>query len=248
MLKKVSWLIRGLISLGNPSKWGVFKETYKLTKFDAMFVPSWSQAGEDIALISALQNTSEHHFYLDIGAHDPNRFSVTRKLYDSGWTGIDVDGNPGYEAKFREFRPRNEFLNVCVGAQPNYEFTIFTEGAISTTNTAWEKKFNSEGAVVKERRVVRGMRLREILDLPSVPKRVGFINIDVEGADEDALRSIEFETLSLDRYPQWILLETTPPVSSSMKFPAVIYAIEHGYTPWLVLSMATLLKAPEKKL
>ena len=36
------------------------------------------------------------------------------------------------------------------------------------------------------------MRLREILDLPSVPSRVGFINIDIEGADEEALRSIDF--------------------------------------------------------
>ncbi len=89
------------------------------------------------------------------------------------------------------------------------------------------------------------MSLRAILELPSVPKKVDFVNIDIEGADEDALRSIEFENLPKDRYPRWLLLETVPPVSSSLEFPAVKYAIEHGYQPWLVLPMATLLKAPE---
>jgi FkbM family methyltransferase len=248
MFTKLFWLFKGVISLANPGKWGVFQETYRETRFDAALNPSWSQAGEDLSLAAILQDFSGKKFYLDIGAHDPNRFSVTRKLYHTGWTGIDVDGNPEYEQKFKKFRPRNRFLNVCVGDQATYEFTIFTEGAISTANSEWAKKFNSEGAVVKEKRIVPGMRLREILDLHSVPKQVGFINIDIEGADEEALRSIEFETLPFERYPQWILLEAAPPVSSSLKYPAVAYALEHGYTQWLVLPMATLLKAPENKI
>jgi FkbM family methyltransferase len=242
---KISWLLKGIISLLNPQKWGVFQEAYRNTRFDSAFTPSWSQAGEDLALDVFLNNSNTTTFYLDIGAHDPNRFSVTRKLYNQGWVGIDVDGNPSYEAKFRHFRPRNKFLNVCVGNRDSYEFTIYTEGAISTTNSDWAEKFRSEGAVIKEKRIVRGMKLREILDLSNVPSRVGFINIDVEGADEDALRSIQFETLQIDRFPQWILLETAPPVKNSLDFPAVKYAVEHGYVPWLVLPMATLLKAPE---
>jgi FkbM family methyltransferase len=244
MLRKVTFLIAGFLSLLNPQKWGVFQEAFRFTKFDSAFTPSWSQAGEDLALDLLLETIEVEKFYLDIGAHDPNRFSVTRKLYSRGWTGIDIDGNPSYEKKFRKFRPNNRFLNVCVGNLPQYEFTIYTEGAISTANSEWVEKFNSEGAVVKEKRVIPGMRLRDLLDFPGVPARVGFINIDVEGADEDALRSIGFETLPSARYPQWILLETAPPVSTSLKLPAVLYALENGYTPWLVLPMATLLKAP----
>jgi FkbM family methyltransferase len=245
MFSKLKWLAKGFIGILNPNTWGVFQETYQITKFDAAFTPSWSQAGEDLCVENILRNTNINKFYLDIGAHDPNRFSVTRRLYGEGWNGIDVDGNSDYEDKFNKFRPRNTFLNVCVGDKESYEFTVFIEGAISTANEEWLEKFNSEGAQVKRRVRVPGIKLRSILDLPSVPKRVGFINIDIEGADEDALRSIEFKSLPKDRFPDWILLETAPPVSSSLNFPAVKYALEHGYTPWLVLPMATLLKAPE---
>jgi FkbM family methyltransferase len=243
MISKILWLLRGYASLLNFRKLGVFQEAYKFTRFDAAFTPSWSQAGEDISLEMALQSGDSSHFYLDIGAHDPNRFSVTRKLYQSGWIGLDIDGNPNYEAAFKKHRPKNQFLNVCVGFKSEYEFSIFAEGAISTTNSEWVKKFQSEGNAVEKTIVVPGMKLRELLDLPGVPQRVGFINIDIEGADEEALRSIGFETLSADRYPTWILLETAPPVGSSLEFPAVRYAVEHGYIPWLVLPMATLLKS-----
>jgi FkbM family methyltransferase len=183
-------------------------------------------------------------FYLDIGAHDPNRFSVTRKLYDLGWRGIDIDANSSFERQFQRFRPENLFLNCCVGSQEQYKFTIFSEGAISTTKEEWIGKFKAEGNQVLKEVVVPGKTLREIIDLPGVPKCVDFINIDIEGADEEALRSIMLENLPRDRYPKWVLLETTPPVSSALNFPAVGYALEHGYTPWLVLPMATLLRAP----
>ena len=248
MLQKIKWLISGFIALLNPRKWGVFQEAYKFTKFDSAFTPSWSQAGEDLALELILDTVQVEHFYLDIGAHDPNRFSVTRKLYDRGWIGIDIDGNPDFESKFNRLRSKNQFLNVCVGSKSHYEFTIYSEGAISTANSDWVEKFNSEGAVIQKKLQVKGMKLREILDMPGVPEKVGFINIDVEGADEDALRSIEFESLDQNRFPQWILLETAPPVDKSLQFPAVTYAVEHGYIPWLILPMATLLKAPQKNL
>lgn len=247
MSTKLIWLIKGFLGILNFRKWGVFQETYQRTKFDSAFTPSWSQAGEDISVGMILDKSETSKFYLDIGAHDPNRFSVTRKLYEAGWRGIDIDGNPHYADEFKKFRPRNSFLNACIGSQAEYVFTIYTEGAISTTNSEWVEKFNNEGNSVAEVIKVKGITMRDLLDLSGVPKRVGFMNIDIEGADEDALRSIKFETLPIERFPQWILLETAPPVESSLDFPAVKYAVEHGYTPWLILPMATLLKAPEKK-
>ena len=241
---KFIWLLKGLFALLDFRKLGVFQEIYKLTRFDAAISPSWSQNGEDIAIEALVQRSGATKFYLDIGAHDPNRFSVTRKLYQDGWVGIDVDGNPNYEKKFKKLRPKNEFLNVCVGQKDQYEFTIFSEGAISSANPEWVRRFLDEGNLIESNITVPGRTLRQILDSPQVPKRVGFINIDIEGADEDALKSIDFASLELSRYPSWILLETSPPVSQALDSPAVKYAIEFGYRPWAVLPMATLLKSP----
>jgi len=243
MISKIVWLLRGYVSLLNPKRLGVFQEIYKWTRFNAAFTPSWSQAGEDICIEFVVGVGQGSRFYLDIGAHDPNRFSVTRKLYQLGWSGIDVDGNSSYESKFKKFRRRNHFLNVCVGFKDYYDFTIFSEGALSTTNLEWVDKFEAEGNEIKETLKVSGMTLRSILDMQGVPRKVEFINIDIEGADEEALRSIDFESLPNERYPTWLLLETTPPIEGSLDFPAVRYAIEYGYIPWLVLPVATLLKS-----
>jgi len=243
MITKVVWLIRGYVSLLNPKRLGVFQEIYKWTRFDAAFTPSWSQAGEDICIEFVMTSGQGSRFYLDIGAHDPNRFSVTRKLYQLGWSGIDVDGNASYETKFKKYRKRNEFLNVCVGFEDHYNITVFSEGALSTTNLEWVNRFQTEGNEIEKSLKVTGMTLRSILDRPEVPRKVEFINIDIEGADEEALRSINFESLPNERYPSWLLLETTPPVEGSLDFPAVRYAMQHGYIPWLVLPAATLLKS-----
>ncbi len=246
MLIKVKWLAKSFLALLRPNGLKFFKESYVKTQFNATFSPSWSQAGEDLAIYQFLSSTALNKFYIDIGAHDPNRFSVTRKLYEDGWVGIDVDGNSDYESEFVKYRPLNTFMNACVGNQSQYHFTIFVEGALSSINSEWIDRFENAGQVIAERRIVQGITLREILDIDGVPHKIDFLNVDVEGADEEALRSIDFESLPLDRYPEWILLETSPPVSTALHFPAVSYAVEHGYTPWLVLPMATLLKSPEK--
>ena len=212
------------------------------------FTPSWSQAGEDIVLDLVIAGRLKTGFYVDIGAHDPNRFSVTRKLYDRGWSGLDIDANNAYAEKFEIFRPRNTFLNCCVGFEPEYELHIFDEGAVSTVNINWKTNFQAAGFKKLKTVNVPGIKLRTILDDLDISNQIDFLNIDIEGADEEALRSLEFETLPLNRYPKWILLESEPPVAKAMLAGAVAYAIEFGYRAWCVLPTATLLKAPENNL
>jgi hypothetical protein len=85
--------LKALLKLRNRKTWGPFVETYETTGFDHAFAVSWSQGGEDLALLSALQGIY-NGCYIDVGAHDPSRFSVTRHLYQRGWSGINVDANP----------------------------------------------------------------------------------------------------------------------------------------------------------
>ena len=50
------------------------------------------------------------------------------------------------------------------------------------------------------------------------------------------------DTLEKSRFPQWLLLESAPPVSNALKTPAVKLTMQWGYEPHVVLSMSTLLK------
>jgi FkbM family methyltransferase len=213
----------------------------EVSKFDFDFKVTWSQGGEDLAFLHMIPDYHDG-FYIDIGAHHPDRFSVTRHLYQSGWHGINVDANPDLEMDFVRRRPRDIFVNAAVGKLAEYEIYIFKEPAISTVDTFWKENQESIGRAIKDVKKIRGITLRELLSLKPENRKVDLINIDIEGADFDALSSIEFETLKHEYKPTWLMLETKPPIYNALDYPAVKYALDNGYEPWLILPMATLLK------
>ena len=136
-------MLRSLSLLANRRSWGPFVETAETSRFDHGFTVSWSQKGEDIALLSIFEGMPAGS-YLDIGAHHPSRFSVTRHLYQRGWHGVNVEANRQLIEAFVRERPRDVNVCVAVGEKDNYQFTIFDEPAISTINSDWKNKFLSE--------------------------------------------------------------------------------------------------------
>jgi FkbM family methyltransferase len=180
--------------------------------------------------------------FIDVGAHHPSRFSVTRHLYQTGWSGVNVDANQELIDAFNKKRPRDINLCVAVGLEPSYNFTIFEEAAISTLDSEWRDKFIDEDNIIAKEVVVQGRKLRSILDDFSPEHRIDLLSIDAEGSDLQVLQSIEFETLEKSRFPKWLLLEAAPPVSNALETPAVKLAIDWGYSPHMVLAYSTLLQ------
>lgn len=243
MVIKIWRMIRALASLLRVRSWGPFVETAERTHFDHAFSVSWSQGGEDLALEHVLSGTARGR-YLDIGAHDPSRFSITRKLYTAGWSGVNVDANRLLIARFDSARPRDVNVVAAVGDMPEFEFAVFAEPAISTVSRDWESRFLAEGQEIIRRERVAGVSLRQLLDENFPGRGPELLSIDIEGADEIALRSGKFESMDLTRWPEWLLLETTPPVSNALSTGSVKYALDLGYIPTLVLTMSTLLRRP----
>jgi FkbM family methyltransferase len=225
----------------NKRSWGPFTEAYETTKFDHAFSVSWSQAAEDLAIMPLLGRISNGK-YIDIGAHHPSLFSVTRHLFQNGWSGVNVDANTQLIAIFDRERPNDKNLNACVGSKSEYKINIFDEPAISTISAEWTKRFESENNKVVDSRAVRGITLRSIFDLNFPSQSPDFLNIDIEGADFEALVSGDFASLEEFRKPKWVLLEALAPVSKSVATESVNYLIEQGYEQYLVLPYSTLLK------
>lgn len=232
--------IRALLKILNPKTWGPFVEVAEVSSFDHAVSISWSQGGEDLALLS-LQGI-EFGSYLDIGAHHPSRFSVTRHLYQRGWSGVNVEANYALISEFNKKRKRDVNLWNAVGPDLNYDLTIFKEPALSTVNSNWKEKFILENRQICRTDKVPGITIREILDTYFSDKKCNLLIIDIEGADFEALKTIDFETLNINKHPEWIFLETSPPVATALKTEGVIYALENGYDPHLILSMSTLLR------
>jgi len=237
---------RALSSLRHRKSWGPFTEAYEFTRFDHAFSVSWSQAGEDLAIMPILGEISQGR-YLDIGAHHPSRFSVTRHLFRTGWSGVNVDGNIDLLKEFQHQRPTDVHLNFCVGTQPIYKLTVFKETAISTVESDWKLKFISENNAVLESRTVPGITLRNLIEEYFADGDLAFLNLDIEGADLDALRSADFDILDFSLWPKWVLVEANAPLSVARQSVTVQYLESFGYSIHLVLPYACLLRKPKFK-
>jgi FkbM family methyltransferase len=239
----MSKVIRGilaLISLLNPRTWGPFLNAWDRTKFDHDFSVSYSQGGEDLALLQLLKKTNGR--YLDIGAHHPDRFSNTRLLYDRGWSGVNVEANPSLISAFNERRPRDLTLWACVGSEKEFRFTIFQEPALSTSNKDWKEKFLSESQEIFEEIEVKGVTLHELIVKYFHEGDLDLLLVDAEGSDFDVISSGNFGDLPRNLLPNWIVVETPRPVEAALNEATVRYLQDHGYIVWAVLSMSTVLQ------
>jgi len=240
-MNKIFRFLRSLLRLVPRKNWGNFVQTSEVAGFKNAFSISWSQGGEDLALLHAIAGKRDGLF-IDIGAHHPYRFSVTHHLSRIGWRGVNVDANSELIEIFN--KERNRDINICatVGTESSYAFTIFKEPALSTVNNEWKDKFQADGWEVERIVTVPGMTLRQIYDQNFSNDCIDLLSIDAEGSDFNVLKSMDFETLEKARFPRFLLLEATPPVASALKTDSVEYAIGLGYEPLYVLPMSTLLQ------
>jgi FkbM family methyltransferase len=242
-VKRTLRFLRALFGILSFGRAGVFTRTFEQTKFDFDFNVSWSQGGEDLALLSIFSNQLEGT-YIDVGAHHPSRFSVTRHLYQSGWSGLNVEANQKLIEEFRTRRERDKSIVGYVGTTGVRKFHIFSEPAISTSDASVANLLVEHNRKLLQTIEVEAIPLRNLLDEHFPQRQIDLLNIDAEGSDFDVLKSLHLENLENERWPKYLLLETKPPVSHALEAKSVSYAISHGYYPVLVLPMSTILKSP----
>lgn len=167
-------------------------------------VRSYSQEGEDLILSRYFQGSGPG-FFVDVGAHDPFRFSNTQLFYLLGWRGVNIDAMPGSMALFCKHRPGDINLELGVGLERGaMPFFIFNEPALNSFDQ--ELSHSRQNGTHKIMRVahVPVRPLAEVLagHLPGgeVPS---FLTVDVEGRDLDVLRSNDWTAFR----PNFVLVE-----------------------------------------
>ncbi len=155
---------------------------------------SFSQEGEDV-IIARIFNRKKIGFYVDVGAHHPQRFSNTYNLYLRGWRGINIDANPESIKAFDVCRP--EDINLSVGISSKEEsltYYCFNEPALNGFDEERILSRNSEQYYVTHQIQIQTVPLKSILDkYIQVGQAIDFLNIDVEGLDLEVLHSNDWE-------------------------------------------------------
>ncbi len=170
---------------------------------------SHAQAWEDVLLWRALAHRVHHDvgFYIDVGAYDPDRDSVTRAFYDQGWRGINVEPVESFYTRFVERRPRDINLQVAVSdTSGEATFHEIVGHQLGTMVDDYAAKHSDAGMEARSYKVPT-MTLTEICERHVKDREVHFLKIDVEGYEGNAVRGMDF-----GRYRPWILvIEATEP-------------------------------------
>jgi FkbM family methyltransferase len=173
---------------------------------------SFAQEGEDLLAADwLLQRRQGAGFYVDIGAHHPQRFSNTYLFYLAGWRGLNVDATPGSMSRFMQRRPRDINVECAVSdRREDIECFLFDEPALNTLSTervrflAAETPFKPTGSVM-----LTALRLDELLGqhLPE-GQAIDLMSVDVEGMDERVLRSNDWQRFR----PSLLIVEDHTPI------------------------------------
>lgn len=207
---------------------------------------SHSQFGEDLLLDHIFTNIVriDRGSYLDIGGFDPYYLSNTALLHARGWRGINIDANPDSIAKFNAARPEDVNIHCGISAESaTLPFFLFRAAASNTFDPA-----------VRDQNIARGWQLLGSVMVPTHPAMTviaphrdrfptfDYINIDIEGLDEVALRSLDLKALQ----PTCVSIETSGLFLSRPEAPVTQHLRRQGYRLYSHVGITTFfLKAQD---
>ena len=172
-----------------------------------MFI-SYAQNFEDVMLWRALKHV-KNGFYIDVGAAWPDKHSVTKAFYDSGWRGINIEPNPELWRLLSTDRPRDINLGIALADERGHqELHIIADTGLSSLDrdvTALHEAggFRSEGNHVEV------STLSDVWSQHVGSKQVHFLKVDVEGLERKVLLGNDW---SRNR-PWLVVVEATMPAT-----------------------------------
>lgn len=155
---------------------------------------SYSQFKEDL-IIDLLFQLKRNGFYLDIGANDPVSCNNTKRFYDRGWSGINIEPGKDSFEKLCLSRPRDVNLNIGAGfAKGAFTFYHIVE---NSQLSSFDKKLAITTAAKFDMTVeeiqIEVWRLADIFEHYVKDKHVDFISLDAEGLDLEVLQSNDWD-------------------------------------------------------
>jgi hypothetical protein len=122
-----------------------------------------------------------------------------------GWTGVNVDANPGLKVFFDKLRPKD--VNVEIGISNrklDLEYYSFKETALNTFSPELAKTYINGGWELKEKIIIHTISLLQLFENYLSPfTTIDFLTMDIEGLELEALQSNDWNRFR----PKLLLVE-----------------------------------------
>ena len=187
---------------------------------------SYAQRYEDFYLMRCFGARGEG-FYIDIGSGHPVYDNTSFAFYLKGWCGITVEPNPWLARLTGAVRRRDRHVEALVGAAVGEaRFYLVDEfHGLSTTIEAHARAAQTQFGKSSQAIVVPVTTLKQLCE-QHAPPIFDFLKIDVEGAEEDVLRSGDWQNYR----PKVVVVEALAPYTLAPAWPAwEPFVASHGY-------------------
>ena len=154
---------------------------------------SYSSNKEDV-IIDILTGFKPNGIYIDVGANHPDIISVTKKFYDRGWRGVNIEPNYDNYLLFLEKRKRDINLNFGIAEKEGEVDFFFKLNATiaESTGFTFSKKVYDERRYDFKSRKVKTIPLKKVFEDNGLVF-ADFINIDTEGFENEVLKGNDWK-------------------------------------------------------
>ena len=146
--------------------------------------------------------------FVDVGANDGIKGSMTYDLEQKGWKGILVEPNPILVENLKKVRTSPVFACAISSSEGDMPFYI-VEGPDNLHGLSrfdYSKDFDEHikkcGGTI-EKKIVHVRKISNVIKEAATLFKIDFLKIDVEGHELEVLKSFDFETY----HPQLIVTE-----------------------------------------
>jgi FkbM family methyltransferase len=187
---------------------------------------SYSQNAEDVILWRALGGV-HYGRYVEVGANDPCRDSVSMAFYSKGWTGVTVEPDPHFAALQREHRPGDIVIEAAITESDGDTVTLHViDGTGLSTLDNTLARIHAQSRRTHDIPVLT-RRLDSVLqDAGWTGEDIHFMSVDTEGSERTVLASIDLTT-----WRPWVLVveATEPNTTRSSRRDWEDMVLEAGY-------------------
>jgi FkbM family methyltransferase len=142
-------------------------------------------------ILAGFFDPDEAGFYVDVGANEPSKDSVTKLFYDRGWHGINIEPLRRHYQQLLHQRPRDINLNIGAGERRGKltlrEYTFGT--GLSTMSDRMKDEYlggKNQAAIDYVDHSVEVKKLATIFKECEV-SNISFMKVDVEGLEYEVL-------------------------------------------------------------
>ena len=172
----------------------ILKFFYYMYYRPKIFFPkkSYSMLGEDLVVNNFFKNKTNGN-YVDVGCYHPIDGNNTYLLFKNGWEGVNIDLNKISIDLFNRARKKDENFRVAVSNRSK-KIKFYYRKKINMLNTINKKFANNSFKKGYSIDYIQARTLSSILKESKLKnKKIDFLNIDIEGNEINALKTLDFK-------------------------------------------------------